>query len=471
MSGFNGYIQLVYVLVAAMFVMGLHLMNSPATARRGNQVAQAGMVIAVVATLILLIHSGTVTATGWVVIIVGSLLGSAVGLWAARTVQMTAMPQLVSAFNAVGGGAAALVAVYGYYEAESRVTGVLGTTSVFTVLDVLIGSVTFSGSIIAAGKLQGVIPGQPIIFKGARLVNLGLAVVAIGTAAYMFSTPSLPALLIVVLASLAFGVMMVLPIGGADMPVVISLLNAFTGTAVAMAGFVIQNWALIVAGALVGASGSILTKLMADAMNRSLANIILGGFGTGDSAVAVAGPGGDAQVKSIQADDAAIQLAYASKVIIVPGYGLAAAQAQHAVAELASLLEDRGIEVSYAIHPVAGRMPGHMNVLLAEANVPYPQLKEMDEINPEFARADVALVIGANDVTNPAARRPGNDISGMPILDVDQAKAIIVVKRSMGTGYAGMENELYFDPKTSMFFADAKKAMAQLTAAVKTLVG
>src|SRR6201986_4529942 len=384
---------------------------------------------------------------------------------------MTAMPQLVSAFNRVGGGAAALVAVYGYYDAESHATGVLGTTSVFTVLDVLIGSVTFSGSIIAAGKLQGVIPGQPNIFKGARLVNLGLAVVAIGTAAYMFSTPSLPALLIVVLASLAFGVMMVLPIGGADMPVVILLLNAFTGTAVAMGGIVIDNWALMVAGALVGASGGILTKLMADAMNRSLANIIVGGFGTGDSAVAVAGPGGDAQVKSIQADDAAIQLAYASKVIIFPGYGLAAAQAQHAVAELASLLEDRGIEVSYAIHPVAGRMPGHMNVLLAEANVPDPQLKEMDEINPEFARADVALVIGANDVTNPAARRPGNDISGMPILDVDQAKAIIVVKRSMGTGYASMENELYFDPKTSMFFADAKKAMTELTAAVKTLVG
>src|SRR6478752_7595609 len=461
MSGFNGYIQLVYVLVAAMFVMGLHLMNSPDTARRGNQVAQAGMVIAVVATLILLIHSGTVTATGWVVLIVGSLLGSAVGLWAARTVQMTAMPQLVSAFNAVGGGAAALVAVYGYYEAESRVTGVLGTTSVFTVLDVLIGSVTFSGSIIAAGKLQGVIPGQPIIFKGARLVNLGLAVVAIGTAAYMFSTPSLPALLIVVLASL--------PIGGADMPVVISLLNAFTGTAVAMAGFVIQNWALIVAGALVGASGSILTKLMADAMNRSLANIILGGFGTGDSAVAVEAAA-DAHIRPI-ADDAAIQLAYASKVIIVPGYGLAAAQAQHGVAELAKTLEDRGIEVSYAIHPVAGRMPGHMNVLLAEANVPYPQLREMDEINPEFPRTDVALVVGANDVTNPAARRPGTAISGMPILDVDQAKSIIVIKRSMASGYAGIDNELYVDPKTSMYSADAKKALTELTAAVKTLVG
>ncbi len=469
MSGFNGYIQLVYVLVAAMFVVGLHLMNSPATARRGNQVAQAGMVIAVVATLILLIHSGTVTATGWVVLIVGSLLGSAVGLWAARTVQMTAMPQLVSAFNAVGGGAAALVAVYGYYEAESRVTGVLGATSVFTVLDVLIGSVTFSGSIIAAGKLQGLVPGQPIIFKGSRLLNLVLAVVAIGTAAFMLTTASLPALLIVVLASLAFGVMMVLPIGGADMPVVISLLNAFTGTAVAMAGFVIGNWALIVAGALVGASGGILTKLMADAMNRSLVNIIVGGFGTGDTAVAIGGPV-DAQVRSIAADDAAIQLAYASKVIIVPGYGLAAAQAQHGVAELGKLLEERGIEVSYAIHPVAGRMPGHMNVLLAEANVPYPQLVEMDDINSEFARADVALVIGANDVTNPAARRPGNEISGMPILDVDQAKSIIVIKRSMGHGYAGLENELYFDPKTSMYFADAKKAMTELSSAVKTLV-
>jgi H+-translocating NAD(P) transhydrogenase subunit beta len=468
-SGFTGAIQLVYVLAAACFVGGLHLMNSPATARRGNQVSMAGMVIAVIATLILMIHDASVTAVGWIVLIAGVAIGSAIGLYAARTVQMTAMPQLVSAFNAVGGGAAALIAIYGYIESESTV-GVLGTTTVFTLLDVLIGAVTFSGSIIAAGKLQGLVPSQPIILRGGRAINVVLAVVAIGAAAFMLTTASLPALLIVVLAALAFGVMMVLPIGGADMPVVISLLNAFTGTAVAMAGFVIGNWALIVAGALVGASGSILTKLMADAMNRSLANIILGGFGTGDSAIAVEAAA-DAQVRSIAADDAAIQLAYASKVIIVPGYGLAAAQAQHGVAELATTLEDRGIEVSYAIHPVAGRMPGHMNVLLAEANVPYPQLKEMDEINPEFARADVALVIGANDVTNPAARRPGNDISGMPILDVDQAKAIIVVKRSMGTGYAGMENELYFDPKTSMFFADAKKAMTELTAAVKTLVG
>jgi NAD(P) transhydrogenase subunit beta len=285
----------------------------------------------------------------------------------------------------------------------------------------------------------------------------------------MIATPSVPVLIIIVLAALAFGVTMVLPIGGADMPVVISLLNAFTGTAVAMAGFVINNWALIIAGALVGASGGILTKLMADAMNRSIRNIITGGFGTGDTHAAAVGPGGD--VRSIAADDAAIQLAYAQKVVIVPGYGLAAAQAQHQAAELAKVLEDRGVEVSYAIHPVAGRMPGHMNVLLAEANVPYPQLKEMDEINPEFPRTDVALVIGANDVTNPAARRPGTAISGMPILDVDNAKNIIVIKRSMGHGYAGIDNELYTNPKTSMFFADAKTALTDLTAAVKTLVG
>jgi NAD(P) transhydrogenase subunit beta len=469
MSGFTADIQLVYVLAAGLFVVGLHLMNSPATARRGNQVALAGMVVAIVLTLVLMAHDGTVTAAGWAVLVCGALVGAGFGLYAAQTVRMTAMPQLVSMFNAVGGGAAALVAVHDYINAESA-GAALGTTTVFTLLDVLIGSVTFSGSIVAAGKLQGLIPGQPIMLRGGRVINTALAVVAIGTAAFLLGTASLPGLLVVVLGALAFGVMMVLPIGGADMPVVISLLNACTGTAVAMAGFVIGNWALIVAGALVGASGGILTKLMADAMNRSLGNIIVGGFGTGDSTAALA-VAGDAQIRSIAADDAAIQLAYAAKVIIVPGYGLAAAQAQHGVAELASVLEDHGVEVSYAIHPVAGRMPGHMNVLLAEANVPYPQLKEMDEVNPEFARTDVALVIGANDVTNPAARRPGTPLSGMPILDVDQAKSIIVIKRSMGHGYAGIDNELYANPKTSMYFADAKKAAADLTAAVKTLVG
>ena len=275
-------------------------------------------------------------------------------------------------------------------------------------------------------------------------------------------------MLVILAAALIFGITMTLPIGGADMPVVISLLNSFTGTAVAMAGFVINNPVLIIAGALVGASGAILTKLMADAMNRSVLNIMIGGFGGGDDAAGAAdGPGGS--VRSIGADDVAIQLAYAQHVIVVPGYGLAVAQAQHAVRELAELLEERGVDVKYAIHPVAGRMPGHMNVLLAEANVPYPQLKEMEDINPEFARADVALVIGANDVTNPAARRPGSPVSGMPILDVDQAKSIVVIKRSMGRGYAGIDNELYTNEKTGMLFADAKEGLAALTAAVKAL--
>ncbi len=465
MSTFDWVIQLIYVFSASCFVLGLHLMNNPASARRGNQVSTSGMIIAVAATLAIIIHGHLISGTGWAVMIAGALLGAGVGLYSARTVQMTAMPQLVSMFNAVGGGAAALVGVHDYMSAGARVSS---TTTVTTLLDVIIGAVTFSGSLIAAGKLQGVINSAPVTFPGARIVNILLAAVALGLGAYLIASPSTVLLTVVIVAALAFGVSMVMPIGGADMPVVISLLNAFTGTAVAMAGFVIGNWALIIAGALVGASGGILTKLMADAMNRSIRNIIVGGFGTGDAVAAVAGPAGD--VHAIAADDAAIQLAYASKVIIVPGYGLAAAQAQHEVAALADLLESRGIEVSYAIHPVAGRMPGHMNVLLAEANVPYPQLKEMDEINPEFARADVALVIGANDVTNPAARRPGTAISGMPILNVDQAKSIIVIKRSMGHGYAGIDNELYVDPKTSMYFADAKKALAEMTSAVKTLV-
>jgi proton-translocating NAD(P)+ transhydrogenase subunit beta len=469
MSTFDWIIQLVYVAAASCFVLGLHLMNTPATARRGNQLSTGGMVAAIAATLAIIIHAGTISATGWIVMLAGGLLGGGAGLYAARTVQMTAMPQLVSIFNAVGGGAAALVAIHDYINLAGRAAGPAESITITTLLDVLIGAVTFSGSIIAAGKLQGLISAAPVTFPGSRVVNMGAAVIAAAASVYLIVTPSVPMLLVVIVAALAFGVTMVMPIGGADMPVVISLLNAFTGTAVAMAGFVIGNWALIIAGALVGASGGILTKLMADAMNRSLRNIMIGGFGTGDGGAAAAvGPGGD--VRAIAADDAAIQLAYAQKVIIVPGYGLAAAQAQHAVAELAALLEERGIEVSYAIHPVAGRMPGHMNVLLAEANVPYPLLKEMDEINPEFPRADVALVIGANDVTNPAARRAGTAISGMPILDVDHAKSIIVIKRSMASGYAGIDNELYVDPKTSMFFGDAKTALTELTAAVKTLV-
>jgi proton-translocating NAD(P)+ transhydrogenase subunit beta len=473
MSVFDTVIRLVYLLAATCFVLGLHLMNSPVTARRGNQLSAAGMAAAIAATFAAVVHSGTVTGIGWAVMIAGIIAGSVAGLYSARTVKMTAMPQLVSMFNAVGGGAACLVAIHDFVRLATApgAPSVSGTVAVATALDVMIGAVTFSGSLIAAGKLQGVVNSAPVVFPGARVVNAVLAVLMIGSAIWLMAGVGNVAVLAVLLvAALGFGVTMVLPIGGADMPVVISLLNAFTGTAVAMAGFVIDNAVLITAGALVGASGSILTKLMADAMNRSLVNIMIGGFGTGDSAAAI-GPGGDVTVRSVAADDAAIQLAYAQKVIVVPGYGLAAAQAQHEVQALAQLLESRGVDVSYAIHPVAGRMPGHMNVLLAEANVPYSQLKEMDEINPDFPRADVALVIGANDVTNPAARRPGTPISGMPILDVDHAKSIIVVKRSMGHGYAGIDNELYFDPKTSMYFADAKTALADIAAAVKTLVG
>jgi NAD(P) transhydrogenase subunit beta len=300
-------------------------------------------------------------------------------------------------------------------------------------------------------------------------VTSALAAITVIGALYLWAgNLSVPVMLLILAAALIFGVTMVLPIGGADMPVVISLLNSFTGTAVAMAGFVLGYDVLIIAGALVGASGAILTKLMADAMNRSVLNIMIGGFGGGEGVQAVAG-GAGGSVRAIGADDVAIQLAYAQHVIVVPGYGLAVAQAQHAVRELAELLEDRGVDVKYAIHPVAGRMPGHMNVLLAEANVPYPQLKEMDDINPEFERCDVALVVGANDVTNPAARRPGSPVSGMPILDVDKAKSIVVIKRSMGRGYAGIDNELYTNPKTGMLFADAKEGLASLTAAVKAL--
>jgi NAD(P) transhydrogenase subunit beta len=382
---------------------------------------------------------------------------------------MTAMPQLVSLFNAVGGGAAALIAIDDYLGLAAG-SSVRIDTHIFIVLDIIIGSITFTGSIIASGKLQGLIPGKPIYVPGGQLVTLALAAITVIAALALFvsGTPNLLLMVVILAAALTFGVTMTLPIGGADMPVVISLLNSFTGTAVAMAGFVINNPVLIIAGALVGASGAILTKLMADAMNRSVLNIMIGGFGGGDDAAgAVAGAGGS--VRAIGPDDVAIQLAYAQHVIVVPGYGLAVAQAQHAVRELAELLEDRGVDVKYAIHPVAGRMPGHMNVLLAEANVPYPQLMEMDDINPEFARADVALVIGANDVTNPAARRPGSPVSGMPILDVDQAKSIVVIKRSMGKGYAGIDNELYTNEKTGMLFADAKEGLASLIAAVKAV--
>ena len=461
-------VRLAWLAGASAFVLGLMRMNSPATARNGNLLSAGGMVIAIVATAVFLLARPSdegFNGLGWVIIVVGIVLGGGAGLYSARTVKMTAMPQLVSLFNAVGGGAAALIAIDDYLGLSAAPDPQI---NVATVLDIVIGSITFTGSLIASGKLQGLISGQPIIVPGGRIVTIALAAITVVGAAYLWAgNLSVPVMLIILAAALVFGVTMVLPIGGADMPVVISLLNSFTGTAVAMAGFVLGNDVLIIAGALVGASGAILTKLMADAMNRSVLNIMIGGFGGGEGVVGEAGPGGS--VRAIGADDIAIQLAYAQHVIVVPGYGLAVAQAQHAVRELAELLEERGVDVKYAIHPVAGRMPGHMNVLLAEANVPYPQLKEMEEINPEFDRADVALVVGANDVTNPAARRPGSPVSGMPILDVDHAKSIVVIKRSMGRGYAGIDNELYTNPKTGMLFADAKDGLAALTAAVKAL--
>ncbi|MBA2700550.1 MAG: NAD(P)(+) transhydrogenase (Re/Si-specific) subunit beta [Chloroflexi bacterium] len=471
-------VRLAWLVGAAMFVLGLMRMNSPATARNGNLVSAAGMAIAVGGTAVLLLARQTLGGpsapqgnglASWAIIVVGIALGGGLGLYTARSIKMTAMPQLVSLFNAVGGGAAALIGIDDYLRFANAGETVPLVTTVAVVLDVIIGSITFTGSLIASGKLQGLIAGKPILIPGGRLVTIALAAITVVGAIYLFAGNVSPLILLMIIAAaLVFGVTMVLPIGGADMPVVISLLNAFTGTAVAMAGFVIANDVLIIAGALVGASGAILTKLMAGAMNRSVMNIMIGGFGGGDDTSGGPAAGGGT-VRSIGPDDVAIQLAYAQHVIVVPGYGLAVAQAQHAVRELAELLEERGVDVTYAIHPVAGRMPGHMNVLLAEANVPYPQLKEMDDINPEFDRADVALVVGANDVTNPAARRPGSPVSGMPILDVDHAKSIVVIKRSMGRGYAGIDNELYTNEKTGMLFADAKEGLAALTAAVKAL--
>jgi NAD(P) transhydrogenase subunit beta len=463
-------VRLAWLAGAVAFVIGLIRMNSPATARNGNLLSAGGMAVAIVATAIFLVvlpHEGGLNVVGWVLIVAGIALGGGLGLYTARTVKMTAMPQLVSLFNAVGGGAAALIAIDEYL----RITQAPGLQeNVATVLDVVIGSVTFTGSLVASGKLMGlkITPSRPVRIPGGQITTAVLALIVAVSAVFLWlGNYQLGVMFLIVAVSLVFGVTMTLPIGGADMPVVISLLNSFTGTAVAMAGFVLQNPVLIIAGALVGASGAILTKLMADAMNRSVINIMVGGFGGGEGTVAEAGAGGS--VRELGIDDAAIQLAYASSVIVVPGYGLAVAQAQHAVRELAEILEDKGVDVKYAIHPVAGRMPGHMNVLLAEANVPYPQLREMEDINPEFDRADVALVVGANDVTNPAARKPGSPVSGMPILDVDHAKAIIVIKRSMGRGYAGIDNELYTNPKTGMLFADAKEGLASLVAAVKGL--
>ena len=453
---------LAYLLAAVLFILGLRQLSSPKGARNGNFTAAAGMVIAIGATIPQL----KFTAAGIGIIAIGVVIGGIVGAFGARMVKMTAIPQMVALFNGVGGGAAALVAVSELLHFGRNPAFADAFPSVFSIV---IGSISFAGSMVAFAKLQELMTGTPITYPGQQLVNAVLAAAILGFAIAVLAVASVPfSFVSLMVLALVLGVAFVLPIGGADMPVVISLLNAFTGLAVAASGFTLHNFALIVAGTLVGASGSLLTKLMSDAMGRSLTNTLFGAFGQVKAGAASATGAPGRQVRAGTPEDLATLLAYSRRVIIVPGYGLAVAQAQHAVRELAEQLEKRGVEVTYAIHPVAGRMPGHMNVLLAEANVPYEQLKEMDEINDEFKDADVALVVGANDVVNPAARSsPGSPIYGMPILNADQAKNIVFMKRSMRPGFAGIDNELLYDPKTIMFFGDAKDSLTKLVSAVK----
>ncbi len=456
--------SLIYLSAAVLFILGLRYLSSPRTARRGNLVAAAGMVIAIGWTVVVLWPSFTVA--GVVICIVGVVLGAFAGTVGARLVKMTAVPQMVAAFNGVGGGAAALVATAELLSFAGVHPGVAITLP--SVFAIVIGGISFAGSLIAFLKLQEWMTGRPVIFPGQPVVMAVLAILILALAVVLLFVSGSAAFFVPLLVlALAFGLAFVLPIGGADMPVVISLLNACTGLAVAASGFVLNNFALIVAGTLVGSSGTILTQLMSQAMGRSLPSLVFGAFQSraGGPALAAAE---NRSVHPQSAEDIATMLAYARSVIIVPGYGLAVAQAQHVVRELATELEKRGVDVSYAIHPVAGRMPGHMNVLLAEANVPYEQLREMDQINDDFKNADVALVVGANDVVNPAARNsPGSPIYGMPILNVDEAHHIVFLKRSMRPGYAGIDNDLLFDDKTVMLFGDAKDSLTQLVSAVK----
>lgn len=457
-----------YLLAAVLFVVGLHFMNSPKTARRGNQISAVGMVIAVVMAFVHLFVQGFVSSTAVIVLVVGIAIGAVAGVVSAKKVKMTDMPQLVSVFNTVGGGAAALVALNDILTSGNVPSLVVLITA---GLGVLIGSVTFTGSLIAAGKLQGVAFLRKVALPGKAVWNVLFIVLTLVSFVMLCVQPGQRLLwsIATTVFALCYGLVFVIPIGGADMPVVISVLNACTGTAVAMSGLAIDNVALIVAGALVGAAGVTLSILMAQAMNRPLVSVLAGGFG-GDNGAAGAGEGPEGTMKETTPDDLAVQLVYADKVIFVPGFGLAQAQAQRELADLGELLKGHGVEVAYAIHPVAGRMPGHMNVLLAEANVPYEELVDLDDINPQFPSANVALVVGANDVTNPAARRPGTPVSGMPILDVDKAQNVVVMKRGRGKGYAGIQNELYFNDNTQMLFGDAKASLQAVIAAVKELL-
>lgn len=458
----------VYLFSAVLFVVGLHFMNSPKTAREGNQISAFGMVVAVLMAFIVLFAKGFVNIVAVVVLVVGILIGAVAGVVSAKKVKMTDMPQLVSVFNTVGGGAAALVALNDILTKEGTPDIVVLITA---GLGILIGSVTFTGSLIAAGKLQGIKWVKKLNLPGKGVWNILFAVLSVASLVMLCVQPEQRLLwsILTTVFALCYGLVFVIPIGGADMPVVISVLNACTGTAVAMSGLAIDNVALIVAGALVGSAGVTLSILMAQAMNRPLLSVLAGGFGGGADAAA-AGDGPEGTMKETTPDDLAVQLVYAQKVIFVPGFGLAQAQAQRELADLGELLKGHGVEVSYAIHPVAGRMPGHMNVLLAEANVPYEELVDLDEINPQFPQANVALVVGANDVTNPAARRPGTPVSGMPILDVDKSQNVVVMKRGRGMGYAGIQNELYFEDNTQMLFGDAKKSLQSVIAAVKELL-
>jgi NAD(P) transhydrogenase subunit beta len=470
-------VNVLYIVAFAMFIYGLMGLTGPKTAVRGNQIAAVGMGVAVVATLIAIRDT-----SNWVLIVAGLVIGVVLGVPPALRTKMTAMPQLVALFNGVGGGTVALIAYAEFLDSDGFTAFQHGESPtvhivIASLFAAIIGSISFWGSVIAFLKLQETLPGRPIgIGKLQQPLNAVLLIgavalaVAIGVKAIEPTGPTSQWWIVGVLVLAAvLGLMVVLPIGGADMPVVISLLNALTGLSAAAAGLALNNQAMIVAGMIVGASGSILTNLMAKAMNRSIPAIVAGGFGGGGVAAAV-GDGTVKTAKSTSAADAAIQMAYANQVIVVPGYGLAVAQAQHAVKDMAKMLESKGVEVKYAIHPVAGRMPGHMNVLLAEADVEYDAMKEMDDINDEFARTDVTLVIGANDVTNPAARNdPSSPIHGMPILNVDQSKSVIVLKRSMNSGFAGIDNPLFFADTTSMLFGDAKKSVSEVTEELKAL--
>ncbi len=448
--------------VAVSFIMALKGLSAPKTARRGNLIGAFG---ATVATVIVFFDPSIEEGHNTLLIIGAIAFGVIVGVPAARRIQMTQMPQLVALFNGVGGGAAALVAIVEYLN--------LGESASFgevlaTVFTVLVGSVSFSGSVITFLKLQELMTTRPVVFPGGRFVIAATLAGALGTSGWVIASGGTTPLLILAGLSLLFGVLFVLPVGGADVPIVISLLNAFTGLTVAASGYVLQSTLLIVAGTLVGASGTILTRKMAEAMGRSLFGTLFGAFTAKPQAAA--GAGEARPVKSGSPDDVAILLNYAQRVVIVPGFGLAVAQAQHTVRELADLLAAKGVEVAYGIHPVAGRMPGHMNVLLAEANVPYEQLVEMEEINPTFPQTDVVLVVGANDVVNPAAKTtPGCPIYGMPILDVSEAGNVIFLKRSMRPGFAGIENELLYDPKTMLLFGDAKASLTKVVSALKAL--